>query len=58
MLVDEVGDITITNDGATILKQLEAGGRAAAGVKLAFVRLLTRLRCLGSHKQLYMYFMT
>lgn len=23
MLVDEVGDVTITNDGATILKQLE-----------------------------------
>lgn len=23
MLVDEVGDVTITNDGATILRQLE-----------------------------------
>ena len=23
MLVDEIGDVTITNDGATILKQLE-----------------------------------
>jgi len=24
MLVDDIGDVTITNDGATILKQLEA----------------------------------
>lgn len=23
MLVDDIGDVTITNDGATILKQLE-----------------------------------
>lgn len=23
MIVDEVGDVTITNDGATILKQLD-----------------------------------
>ena len=24
MLVDDIGDVTITNDGATVLKQLEA----------------------------------
>lgn len=29
MLVDEIGDVTITNDGATILKQLEIEHPAA-----------------------------
>ena len=29
MLVDEIGDVTITNDGATILKQLEVEHPAA-----------------------------
>jgi len=29
MLVDEIGDVTITNDGATILKQLEVTHPAA-----------------------------
>ena len=29
MLVDEIGDVTITNDGATILKQLEITHPAA-----------------------------
>ena len=29
MLVDEIGDITITNDGATILKQLDLDHPAA-----------------------------
>ena len=29
MLVDEIGDVTITNDGATILKQLEVQHPAA-----------------------------
>ena len=29
MLVDDIGDITITNDGATILKQLEVSHPAA-----------------------------
>lgn len=29
MLVDELGDVTITNDGATILKQLEVEHPAA-----------------------------
>jgi len=29
MLVDEIGDVTITNDGATILKQIEVTHPAA-----------------------------
>ena len=29
MLVDDIGDVTITNDGATILKQLEVSHPAA-----------------------------
>lgn len=29
MLVDDLGDVTITNDGATILKQLEVEHPAA-----------------------------
>lgn len=29
MLVDDIGDVTITNDGATILKQLEVKHPAA-----------------------------
>ena len=29
MLVDDIGDVTITNDGATILKQLEVNHPAA-----------------------------
>ena len=29
MLVDEIGDVVITNDGATILKQLEVTHPAA-----------------------------
>lgn len=29
MLVDDIGDVTITNDGATILKQLEVQHPAA-----------------------------
>jgi T-complex protein 1 subunit alpha len=29
MLVDEIGDVTITNDGATILRQLEVEHPAA-----------------------------
>ncbi len=29
MLVDDIGDVTITNDGATILKQLEIKHAAA-----------------------------
>ena len=29
MLVDQIGDVTITNDGATILKQLEVEHPAA-----------------------------
>jgi len=29
MLVDDIGDFTITNDGATILKQLEVEHPAA-----------------------------
>ena len=29
MLVDSIGDVTITNDGATILKQLEVEHPAA-----------------------------
>ena len=31
MLVDDIGDVTITNDGATILKQLEVEHPAAKG---------------------------
>ena len=29
MLVDDIGDVTVTNDGATILKQLEVKDPAA-----------------------------
>ena len=39
MLVDEIGDVTITNDGATILKQLEVEHPAAkvGPLRLEFV---------------------
>ena len=35
MLVDDIGDVTITNDGATILKQLEVEHPAAKVSPLA-----------------------
>jgi chaperonin GroEL (HSP60 family) len=42
MLVDDIGDVTITNDGATILKQLDVEHPAA---KVSFLPhyLLTRI---------------
>ena len=36
MLVDSIGDVTITNDGATILKQLEVEHPAAKVRSLSF----------------------
>ena len=33
MLVDDIGDVTITNDGATILKQLEAQAASLLGAR-------------------------
>ena len=36
MLVDSIGDVTITNDGATILKQLEVEHPAAKVRGLSF----------------------
>jgi len=32
MLVDDIGDVTITNDGATILRQLEVEHPAAKAI--------------------------
>lgn len=32
MLVDDIGDVTITNDGATILRQLEVQHPAAKAI--------------------------
>jgi hypothetical protein len=43
MLVDDIGDVTITNDGATILKQLEIQHPAAK-----VPRLRSRSRQLGA----------
>lgn len=37
MLVDDIGDVTITNDGATILKMLEVEHPAA---KVAYMNLV------------------
>ena len=50
MLVDDIGDVTITNDGATILKLLEVE-HPAAKVKplqsiINFVHHTLRLQCL------------
>lgn len=39
MLVDDIGDVTITNDGATILKMLEVEHPAAK------VNLISILHC-------------
>lgn len=39
MLVDDIGDVTITNDGATILKMLEVE-HPAAKVNTTFFSLL------------------
>ncbi len=45
MLVDDIGDVTITNDGATILKLLEVE-QPAAKVSVAMLPSLTCLqRC-------------
>ncbi len=46
MLVDDIGDVTITNDGATILKQLEIEHPAAK------VRARTRCKLLSHCTQL------
>ena len=35
MLVDDIGDVTITNDGATILKLLEQAARSVGKTSLA-----------------------
>ena len=45
MLVDEIGDVTITNDGATILKQLEVEHPAAK----VYAQSLARDRGLNFH---------
>lgn len=37
MLVDDIGDVTITNDGATILKMLEVEHPAAKVNALSFL---------------------
>ena len=46
MLVDDIGDVTITNDGATILKMLEVEHPAAkviSGSKILKKKLIFRL---------------
>ena len=43
MLVDDVGDVTVTNDGATILKLLEVE-HPAAKVIIYFLRLIFRIK--------------
>lgn len=40
MLVDDFGDVTITNDGATILKMLDVEHPAAKVIK-AYIPLIT-----------------
>lgn len=37
MLVDDIGDVTITNDGATILKMLEVDHPAAKVIPVSKV---------------------
>lgn len=44
MLVDDIGDVTITNDGATILKQLEVE-HPAAKVLVELANLQDTTRC-------------
>ena len=44
MLVDDIGDVTITNDGATILKMLEVEHPAA---KVAYMNLVVSPRSLS-----------
>ena len=39
MLVDDIGDVTVTNDGATILKMLEVEHPAAKVVQLLIIFL-------------------
>lgn len=39
MLVDDIGDVTITNDGATILKLLEVEHPAAKVITLGSMSL-------------------
>jgi T-complex protein 1 subunit alpha len=38
MLVDEIGDVTITNDGATILKMLDVEHPAAKVTRALWLR--------------------
>lgn len=46
MLVDDIGDVTITNDGATILKMLEVEHPAAKVKELRFYSLFYCCLCL------------
>jgi chaperonin GroEL (HSP60 family) len=45
MLVDDVGDVTVTNDGATILKLLEVEHPAAKVRSAPFVHSVFLLVC-------------
>jgi hypothetical protein len=50
MLVDDIGDVTITNDGATILKMLEVEHPAAkVGLTLWMLSFLQRMTCISPH---------
>ena len=41
MLVDDIGDVTITNDGATILRMLEVEHPAAKVNYLIYIFIIT-----------------
>ena len=49
MLVDDIGDVTITNDGATILKLLEVQHPAAKVRRCANRTCPTKLRAVRSN---------
>lgn len=42
MLVDDIGDVTITNDGATILKMLEVEHPAAKVEKMLQIPFMSK----------------
>jgi hypothetical protein len=50
MLVDDIGDVTITNDGATILKMLEIEHPAAKARSAAQITYCSLTRPSGSQR--------
>lgn len=49
MLVDDIGDVTITNDGATILKLLEVEHPAAKVCYCLYAAAFSRMQCIPGH---------